>query len=73
MVEEYLYGRWIEYLAGNRKEYRGRGESRAPQGSVLDPFLWNIGYDTVLHNEGLPKGVSLVCYTDDTMMLVKDR
>jgi hypothetical protein len=40
-----------------------------PQGSVLGPLLWNIGYDRALdHN--LPAGVSLVCYADDTLVVV---
>jgi hypothetical protein len=39
-----------------------------PQGSVLGPTLWNLGYDPVLRR-GLPVGVSPVCYADDTLVL----
>jgi hypothetical protein len=40
-----------------------------PQGSVLGPLLWNIGYDRALDHH-LPAGVSLVCYADDTLVVV---
>ena len=40
-----------------------------PQGSVLGPLLWNIGYDRALDHH-LPVGVSLVCYADDTLVVV---
>ncbi|XP_018367045.1 PREDICTED: multidrug resistance-associated protein 4-like [Trachymyrmex cornetzi] len=37
-----------------------------PQGSVLGPTLWNIGYDTVLR-ANMPIGCSVLCYADDTL------
>jgi hypothetical protein len=39
-----------------------------PQGSVLGPLLWDIGYDAVLRT-GHPPGSSVVCYADDTLVL----
>lgn len=39
-----------------------------PQGSVLGPLLWNIGYDRVLRGELVP-GVSTICYADDTLVV----
>lgn len=34
-----------------------------PQGSVLGPFLWNIGYDRVLRGVNF-SGVNSICYDD---------
>lgn len=41
-----------------------------PQGSVLGPLLWNVGYDWVLRGANL-RGVSLVCYADDTLVTAR--
>ena len=43
-----------------------------PQGSVLGPPLWNIGYSLVLRAD-LPIGVFVVCYADDTLVLAQGR
>ncbi|XP_076764967.1 uncharacterized protein LOC143431873 [Xylocopa sonorina] len=39
-----------------------------PQGSVLAPLLWNIGYNGTLC-ESVPPRVHITCYADDTMLL----
>lgn len=39
-----------------------------PQGSVLGPLLWNVGYDSVLQ-EGMDPGCCVICYADDTLIL----
>lgn len=41
-----------------------------PQGSVLGPHLWNIGYDTVL-DAALLAGCDTVGYADDTLIVAK--
>ncbi|KAL0861734.1 hypothetical protein ABMA27_009210 [Loxostege sticticalis] len=43
-----------------------------PQGSVLGPLLWNIGYDWVLRGN-LIEGASVTCYADDTLVTARGR
>jgi len=43
-----------------------------PQGSVLGPTLWNVGYDGVLQGF-FPPGLGLVCYADDTLVLARGK
>jgi len=40
-----------------------------PQGSVLSPILWNVGYDSVLRVD-LPPGCKVLGYADDTVVVV---
>jgi len=46
---------------------------RVPQGSVLGPHLWNLGYNTVLNGVLLPPGCDIVCYADDTLIIAAGR
>ena len=39
-----------------------------PQGSVLGPILWNLGYNQVLE-VALSTGVQVICYADDTLII----
>jgi len=41
-----------------------------PQGSVLGPLLWNLGYDWMLWGS-LPPGLGVVCYADDTLIMAR--
>lgn len=43
-----------------------------PQGSVLGPILWNLGYDWVLRGACLP-GAGVICYADDTLVTARGK
>jgi len=73
VLRAYLSGRWLEYRDNNqvpveRGVYRG-----VPQGSVLGPHLWNLGYNAVLEETLLPPGCEIICYADDTLILAAGR
>jgi len=65
------------YFLGRNLEFRGddgapveRGVYRGvPQGSVLEPHLWNLGYNAVLTRAVLPPGCEIVYYVDDTLVI----
>lgn len=44
-----------------------------PQGSILGPTLWNLGYNKVLTHNYHIKDASLTCYADDTLLLVSGK
>lgn len=55
------------FLTKNGVESR-RIQSGVPQGSVLSPLLWNIGFDSVLHLH-LEEHSIITRYADDTLLL----
>lgn len=46
-----------------------RVDCGVPQGSVLGPLLWNVGYDEVLRTV-LSPGATAIEYADDTILIV---
>lgn len=42
-----------------------------PQGSILGPLLWNLAYDDVLRQTGLPPGIELIAYADDLAVVAQ--
>ncbi|CAK1602210.1 unnamed protein product [Parnassius mnemosyne] len=72
IVGDYLTDRAVIYPGRNGEWNRREMSCGVPQGSVLGPPLWNIGYDWVLRAD-LPTGVSVVCYADDTLVLAQGR
>lgn len=69
IIRDYLTERAVIYPG---QEGWGRRETSCgvPQGSVLGPPLWNIGYDWVLRT-ALPDGVDVICYADDTLVTAR--
>ncbi|CAF4832895.1 unnamed protein product [Pieris macdunnoughi] len=74
-LPEYIQKCIASYLTGRRVVYPSKHGLRerlikcgVPQGSVLGPLLWNIGYDKVLRAE-LVAGVTTICYADDTLVV----
>lgn len=76
-VPEYLQRILRNYLQDRRLEAESADELMhwtmscgVPQGSVLGPLLWNLSYDSLLRI-ALPPQVSLVCYADDVLVVVR--
>lgn len=71
VVADYFVNRAIIYPA--QQEWSRRSMScGVPQGSVLGPLLWNIGYDWVLRGQNVP-GIGVTCYADDTLVTARGR
>ena len=69
VIGAYLGGRAVSYRDGKGDLVRWPMSRGVPQGSVLGPLLWNLDYDWAI-NRSTPAGVSLVCYADDTLVVV---
>lgn len=72
-----IYSIIVSYFAnGTTKLQLGHYSSEkqltkgCPQGSVLSPYLWNLGFDD-LFSLPLPKGCDLTGYADDGLLLVQ--
>lgn len=71
IVSDYFVDRFVVYQGQNRWCQR-KMSCGVPQGSVLGPLLWNIGYDWVLRGDTLP-GIRMTCYADDTLVTASGR
>lgn len=69
IIDNYLTNREIEILGRYGKIHRRTVNRGVPQGSVLGPILWDIGYDKVLRT-ALFVDSKVVCYADDTLLLI---
>ncbi|XP_049885101.1 uncharacterized protein LOC126380041 [Pectinophora gossypiella] len=70
LIEVYLSNREVIYAGRDGTLHRRAMECGVPQGSVLGPLLWNIGFDWTLRGD-LPSGLNIVCYADDTLVTAR--
>ncbi|CAG9557742.1 unnamed protein product [Danaus chrysippus] len=70
IIGNYLRGREISFVGVDGRVHHHEVRCGVPQGSVLGPLLWNLGYDFVLRG-ALPTGLSVVCYADDTLVVAR--
>ncbi|KAM3960856.1 putative 115 kDa protein in type-1 retrotransposable element R1DM [Aphomia sociella] len=72
IIGDYLRDRAVIYEGQDGELHRKEMTRGVPQGSVLGPILWDIGYDWVLRGP-LPAGAQVICYADDTLATARGR
>lgn len=72
IVGAYLSERFVSYTGQDGQLQHWAMSCGVPQGSVLGPLLWNIGYDWVLRGS-LPMSTIVTCYADDTLVTTRGK
>ena len=70
LLNDYLQDRVVIWMGGDGQIGRRRVSCGVPQGSVLGPILWNLGYDWLLRCRLSPE-MSVICYADDTLVTTR--
>lgn len=72
LVANYLAGRQVKFVGPGGVMFSRGVSCGVPQGSVLGPLLWNIGFNWVLRGLLLPR-MNIICYADDTLVVSRGR
>lgn len=72
LLASYLEDRSVLLVDRTGRLQRHSVESGVPQGSVLGPLLWDIGFDWLLRGT-LLRETSVICYADDTLLIARGR
>ena len=71
-IGSYLSDRAITYRVEGEMKLKKPANRGVPQGSVLGPLLWNLGFNSVLET-AVPTGLQIICYADDTLIIAGER
>lgn len=71
IVSEYLCGGEILYQDRNGNTKIRKTFCGVPQGSVLGPTLWNVGFNNIVETK-LPGSAEIYAYADDLLLIVEE-
>lgn len=69
IIGDYFRDRTLSYYDQDAVLQERRVDRGVPQGSVMGPMLWNLGYDEVLRTV-LPPAATIIGYADDTILII---
>ncbi|KMQ85315.1 reverse transcriptase [Lasius niger] len=70
VLDSYFSDRVIRFLDRDGHWGSRNMEAGVPQGSVLGPVLWNVAFDEVLGIADDDENSKIICYADDTLIIV---
>ncbi|KMQ92970.1 reverse transcriptase [Lasius niger] len=73
ILDSYFVDRTIRYLDRDGNWNVRNMKAGVPQGSVLGPVLWNIAFDEILDLAEEDERSHILCYADDTLIVVTGR